>query len=119
MLSKTIDTNGVKATVHTETGRHMFMKRVMMDKISVDHPDEWTIWYEFMRVVTQSTDVETPFVWPDATDNYDELLKARDAWLELPAIVIREWSEALNAVDAAPLKVELTPAATEKNAVSQ
>lgn len=119
MFKKTIDIQGVKATVSTETGRHIFMKRTMMREISVDHDSEWESWWEFARVVTQSTDVETPFLWPDVTDSLEELTKARDAWLDLPADVIREWLKVLNEVDAPPEKIELTPGASEKNAVSQ
>lgn len=119
MLSKTIGIGGVKATVHTETGRHVFAKRVMLQKIGVDHEGEWDRWYEFIRAVTQSTDVETPFLWPDVTDSYEELVAARDAWLDLPGLIVRTWLDALNSVDAAPLAEELTPAASEKNAVSQ
>jgi hypothetical protein len=119
MFTKTIEIDGIKATVHQETGRDVFAKRTMLRQISVDHDDEWEIWYEFTRVVTQSTDVETPFVWPDVTDSLPELTAARDAWLELPANVVRAWLEALNAVDAPPEKIELTPGASEKNVASQ
>lgn len=119
MFSKTIDINGVKATVHSETGRHVFAKRVMLQKISVDRDSEWDKWYEFVRAVTQSTDVETPFLWPDVTDSFEELVKAREAWLDLPGIVTRAWMDALNAVDSAPIEQSLTPGASEKNALSQ
>lgn len=119
MLTRTIDINGIKATVHTETGRHVIAKRIMLRKISVDHDDEWELWWDFARAVTQSVDVETPFLWPDVTDSLEELQKARDAWLNLPGNVYREWIAALNEVDAAPMKSELTPGADLKNVVSQ
>ena len=119
MFTRTIDIDGVKATVRSETGHDVFAKRLMLQKISVDHEEEWDKWYEFVRAVSQSSDVETPFLWPEVTDSLEELTAARDAWLSLPATVIREWMDALNKVDAPPEKIELTPAADEKNAVSQ
>ena len=94
MFTKTIDIEGVKATVHSETGRDVFAKRTMLRQISVDHDSEWDIWYEFTRAVSQSTDVETPFLWPEVTDSLEELTAARDAWLSLPATVCLRFGSA-------------------------
>jgi hypothetical protein len=121
MQSKSFDIDGVKATVTTERGRDMFKKRAMIRAINVDTTDdqEWDVWYEFIRAVTQSTDVETPFVWPDFDDSVEVLKEAREAWLDLPADVLRAWGDALNKVDAPPQAIELTPGADLKNASSQ
>ena len=121
MHSKSIDIDGVKATVTTERGRDMFKKREMIRTMNIDTTDNhrWDIAYEFIRAVTQSTDVETPFVWPDYDDSADVLLAAMESWLDLPADVLRGWGDALNKVDAPPQAIELTPGASEKNASGQ
>lgn len=121
MHSKSIDIDGVRATVTTERGRDVFKKREMIRIMEVDTTDTllWDMAYEFIRAVTQSTDVETPFVWPDFNDSKEVLQAAFDAWLELPADVYRVWNDALNKVDAPPQAIELTPGASEKNASGQ
>lgn len=121
MQTKTIDVDGVKATVTTERGRDVFKKREMIRIMDVDTTDSmgWDIAYEFIRAVTQSTDVEVPFIWPDFNDSKEVLQVALNAWLELPADVFRAWGDALNKVDAPPQAMELTPGADLKNASSQ
>ena len=121
MHSKSIDIDGVKATVHTQTGRHFYQKRAMIMSLELDSSAgiEWEMWYEFIRAVTQSTEVETPFIWPDYNDRPEALRAAREAWLDLPADVLLAWGDALNKVDMPPQIIDLTPDASEKNAVSQ
>lgn len=114
MLSKTFETGGVKATVHTETGRHVILKGLVYRKLYSDDDAEWLLRFNFVQALVQSTEVETPFIWPDVTDSADELLTACNAWLALPAAVITAWLDALREVDTPPAKPEMTPAANEK-----
>lgn len=118
MQRKTNEIDGVKYTVNAENGWHVIKKRQFYARVYIKDDPEWDAWYEFGRVLIQSSDVETPFLWPDINDALDELRTARNKWLELPANVIRVWLKDLDVIDTAPSDPELSPA-TPKNVESQ
>lgn len=120
MFSKSFEIDGVKGTFHTETGRHVFMKRNLLGRLGVtsEHP-EFDAWYNFISSIAQGSAIETPFVWPDVLDTSEDIIKAFEAWQDLSGLVIRAWLDALKTVDQAPSDPDLTPGADPKNAVSQ
>jgi hypothetical protein len=119
MLSITKEIDGVKYTVNAENGWHVIKKRQFYARVYMENDPEGDAWYEYGRALVQSSDVETPFLWPDVTDTYEELKAARDKWLALPADVIRAWLGDLDAVNAAPVDPSLKPDANLKNVESQ
>ena len=114
MLTKTVSKNGVRFTVHTETGRHSSIKRQLYARVynpalGEDDPD-FGLWTDFIDAFVQSTDVEVPFEWPSMTLNIETLLPVRDNWLNLPSDVYRAWKEAI--IEVEPVGDEdLLPAA--------
>lgn len=121
MFTKTFEHGGVKATVRGSTGRDLYVKRAMMRRMDVDPNDEvlWEAAWEFAGLVSQSSDVATPFAWPTSSSTGDELNRAMECWLGLPEIVLRVWINSLNEVERPPVDVNLTPDVPEKNVESQ
>ena len=121
MFTKTFERDGVKATLRGSTGRDLYLKRTLMRRMDIDPTDEtmWNASWEFVSIVSQSTDVVTPFTWPTSSSTGGELLQALDCWLDLPELTLHVWINTLNEVEHPPADPALTPAATEKNAVSQ
>lgn len=102
-MEKTIELEGVKATVHTETGRAASLKRGLYAKVYNpelgDSDPEWSLWFDFLNAYTQSTDVVVPFEWPALTMNIEVLRPVRDNWLNLSGKVWRAWVDGLNDVE--------------------
>lgn len=102
-MEVTIALKGVKATVHTETGRHAALKRQLYAKIYDptlgDNDPEWSLWYDFLNAYIQSTDVVVPFEWLPMTLDVEALRPVRDNWLALSGKVWRAWVDAVNDVE--------------------
>lgn len=121
MQTKTNEVNGVKYTVHGENGLHAIQARYFYARIYpvYGNTDKWEAWIEFGRALIQSTEVETPFLWPDTADSLDELQAAFDKWVALSPKVIRAWLRDLDTVDAAPTEPELEPSNPKKDESQQ
>lgn len=115
MLTKTVEFQGVKFTVKTETGRDVLKKELLYPKFLGGDELDWQGSFQFIRALTQSSDVETPFLWPDITDSVDDLKKARDCFLDLPGAVFKAWLSALIEVDTPPGDKDLIPDTNPKN----
>lgn len=117
MFTKTFEHGGVKATVRGSTGRDMFVKRQMIRRMNVDANDDllWDASWEFVGVVSQSSDVEVPFAWPSPSASGDELKAALDCWLDLSENILRIWINSLAEVERPAIETALTPAADLKN----
>jgi hypothetical protein len=105
MQEKSNKIGEISYTVHTETGRHVALKaqlyaKVYDRKLGEDDP-EWALWTGFIDAFVQSTDVVIPSIqWPSSfTLDIAKLLPVRDAWLELPAKVYRQWKDDLSEVE--------------------
>lgn len=113
MFEKTETIDGVTFTVHSETGRDVIAKRYLYPKV-ITEGLEWELWYQFFRVLVQSTDVTVPFAWPQMTDSVEVLQTARDEWYKLSGDVIRRWLKAIDDVDTPPGEPDLSPGADPK-----
>jgi hypothetical protein len=121
MFTKTFERDGVKATVRGSTGRDLFVKRAMMRRMDVDPLDEvlWDATWEFVGIVSQSSDVVTPFAWPTTSASGEELNQAMDCWLALPEMTLRLWMNSASEVETPPIDPDLTPAIDPKNEPGQ
>lgn len=114
MFEKKIAIGEIKATVHTETGRDVIAQRVILPKFVNDGEYEFELWFQFTRVLSQSSDVSVPFAWPSVGASVEELRAARDAFFCLPGPVVRAWMDAVSDVNTPPGNPDLSPNASEK-----
>lgn len=117
MFTKTVNTQGVSFTAHTDTGRSYLAKKVIYRKVEIDtdNAQELEEWVAFTRALTQSSGVTVPFPWPTAASSKEELIAAKDCWLDLPWQIISAWDSALTEVDTPPASDSDLSADTPKN----
>src|SRR5690242_11254887 len=102
MQTKTVENKHVCYTVHEENGFDVLAKRRLLAKVYIGNEAEIDEWYEFIEILCQSDNVSVPFAWPSKTANIEELREARDAFLNLPGSIYREWKDAITEVNTPP-----------------
>lgn len=107
---------GVCITVKTEDGRALFTKHIIYSKLAELTLDNNTVEFviKFAAAYSQSAvSGDLGFDWPALSDNSDAWEAAFNAWLALPAPIIRRWFEEIAAVDAPPNERDLLPPTDE------